>query len=497
LTIPPLLETIRAALPPDLPIYLVGGAVRDLLLARALHDYDFALPGRALEISRRLADRLGAAYYPLDAERGTARLILGAESGTREVLDFATYRGPDLESDLCDRDFTINAMALDLRAPQQLIDPLGGASDLQEKQLRACSPHALADDPVRVLRAIRMAANFGLHIQPETRQQMRAALPGLVNVSPERQRDELLRILGGRQPHIAIRALEMLGAFPYIFPEIPALVGVTQTAPHIKDVWNHTLDTLRALEGTVNLLAGTPDSEASGNLMLGVLSLRLGRYREQIKAHLQSEPVPDRPARALLFLAALYHDVSKPQSRSVDESGRVRFFGHDESGAEVVARRGEALHLSNPEVRRLELIVRHHMRPSLLSHSPGGPSRRAIYRFFRDTGEAGVDICLLSLADVWATYGATLPPERWKEQVETVRSLLTAWWENPAEQIRPAALISGDDLIQIFKLKPGPVIGETLEVVRESQAAGEITSRLEALEFAGTFLDQQKLLNSE
>ncbi|MFN2153434.1 MAG: HD domain-containing protein [Anaerolineales bacterium] len=497
LNYPPLLEDIRAALPADVPVHLVGGAVRDLLLGRPLHDYDFVLPEQALEISRRLADRIGAAYYPLDTERGTARLILMRETGDRDVLDFATYRGPTLESDLCDRDFTINAMALDLQAPQQLIDPLGGAADLRKKNLRACSHHSLADDPIRVLRAIRMAANLGLHIQPETRQLMRQATPDLVKVSPERQRDELLKILGGRQPSASIRALEMLGVLAYVFPEIPALAGVTQSAPHTKDVWNHTLDTLKTLENIADLLAATPDPDASGHLMLGILSLRLGRFREQVKTHLQTELVPGRPARSLLFLAALYHDVSKPQTLSEDEDGRVRFFGHDELGAKIIARRGEALHLSNPETQRLELIVRHHMRPSLLSHTPGGPSKRAIYRFFRDTGEAGVDICLLSLADVWATYGATLSPDRWKEQVETIRSLLAAWWENPEVQIRPPALISGNDLLQTFELKPGPVIGEILEAVHEAQAVGEITSRLEALDFVRVFLDQQKLLNPD
>ena len=488
LLIPPLLEEIRAVLPADVPVYLVGGAVRDLLLSRALHDYDFVLPDQALVISRRLANQLGGAYYPLDAERGTARLILNNELGGREVLDFASYRGPDLESDLRDRDFTINAMALDLRDPQALIDPLGGAADLRQKRLRACSANSLSNDPLRVLRAIRLAAKFDLHIDPATRQQMKAAVPGLAEISPERLRDELLHILGGPKPHTSIRALEMLGVLPYVFPELPEMAGITQSPPHVKDVWNHTLDSLRVLEGVLNTLGTTHNPEASGNLMLGVLSMRLGRYREQIKTHLQSEPITDRPVRSLLFLAALYHDVSKPQTRSVEESGRVRFFNHDELGAEVITQRAEALHLSNIEVQRLATIVRHHMRPSLLAHVAGGPSRQAIYRFFRDAGEAGVDICLLSLADVWATYGPTLTTERWTEQVDTVREMLEAWWERPSEQIRPPALISGNDLITELGLQPSPIIGEILEAVREAQAEGEVNSRQAALELARRYL---------
>lgn len=487
--IPPILDRIRTALAPDIPMYLVGGAVRDMLLTRPVHDYDFALPGDALETSRKIANRLEAAYFPLDVERQTARVIYTDEQGVRNVLDFAAYRGPDLNSDLRDRDFTINAMALDIRSPQELLDPLGGAADLRAKKLRACTSSSFTDDPVRVLRAIRMAAKMGLHIQPETRQWMRAAVPGLADISPERLRDELLRILGGKQPHTSIRALEMLGVLPYVFPEIPALAGVTQSPPHVKDVWSHTLDTLRVLEGITNKLSSSHDPDASGNLMLGVMSMRLGRYREQISAHLQTELVTERPLRSLLFLTALYHDVAKPQTRSVEEDGRIRYFNHDEVGAEIITQRAEAFRLSNTEIERLATIIRHHMRPSFLSHSEGGPSKRAIYRFFRDTGEAGVDICLLSLADVWATYGPTLPQERWEGQVDTVRTLLDAWWENPQKQVYPPALISGHDLINDLELEPGPVIGETLEAVREAQAEGEVSSREEALIFVRKYLE--------
>ncbi len=147
-----LLEKIAAALPPDQAAYLVGGAVRDALLQRVTHDLDFAMPGEdVLTVSRRLADRIGAAFYPLDEERDTGRLVIVRPDGSRQMLDFAALRGPDLESDLRARDFTINAMAVDVRQPQSLIDPLGGAADLLGKRLSACSATAFTDDPLRIL----------------------------------------------------------------------------------------------------------------------------------------------------------------------------------------------------------------------------------------------------------------------------------------------------------------------------------------------------------
>ena len=480
--LPPLLERIRAALPARQPVYLVGGAVRDLLLQRPLHDFDFVLPGDTLKISRRLADRLGAAYYPLDAARETARVILMDEDGQHDVLDFAALRAPNLESDLRDRDFTINAMAMDLRAPGKLLDPLGGAADLRSKRLRACSPASMQNDPVRVLRAVRMAAAFNLHIDPETRQQMRAAVPGLMKISPERRRDEILKILNGPSPHTALRALDMLQALPAIFPELSSLKGVEQSPPHIHDVWEHTLNTLRALESVLDILTHRPDPEASGNLLLGELSLRLGRYREQIRAHLEAEMIPDRPVRALLFLAALYHDIAKPKTRSVDNGSRVRFFEHDRQGAEIVRQRAGQLRLSNDEKIRVQRIVRYHMRPLLLANEPRPPSKRAIYRFFRDAGEAGVDICLLALADTAATYGHTLSPETWRRQIEIVQQLLKAWWEQPQKEISPPALITGKDLLALG-LQPSPLIGELLEAVRVAQIEGDVQTREDALAF--------------
>ena len=133
------------------------------------------------------------------------------------------------------------------------------------------------------------------------------------------------------------------------------------------------------------------------------------------------------------------------------------------------------------------------MRPSLLSHSENGPSRRAVYRFFRDTGDSGVDICLLSLADVWATYGSTLQQDRWEKQVDVVRTLFEAWWEQPNEQIHPPSLISGNDLIIELGINPGPIIGEILEVVREAQVDKVVHSRKEAIIFAKNYLKSMRV----
>ncbi len=159
-------------------------------------------------------------------------------------------------------------------------------------------------------------------------------------------------------------------------------------------------------------------------------------------------------------------------------------------GEEISRKRGQALRLSNPEIERLASIVRYHMRPINLAQMGELPSRRAIYRFFRAAGAAGVEVCLLSLADTLATYGPTLPQETWIHLVEVVRKLLEAWWEQPEEIISPPVLLNGYDLMQQFNLKPSPQVGQLLEMVREAQAAGELHDRPQAYAFVRAKLDQ-------
>jgi poly(A) polymerase len=502
LTFPPLLDSVRAALPDDLTVYLVGGAVRDALLGRPIHDLDFALAKEAIKTARHVADALSrdksgtitkADFYPLDAERDTGRVIVTNEDGSRTTMDFAAFRGPDLESDLIGRDFSLNAIALDLR-DNSLHDPLGGAMDLKEKRLRACSPTAFLDDPVRILRGIRLAANFGFHILPENRTAMKEAAGKLGNVSPERLRDELFRIFAGPRPAAGVRALDMLGALEKILPELSGLKGVEQRPPHVHDVWEHSLSVVSHLEDILSSLKPAYDPEKSADLFNGLMALRLGRYRQQLSETLAYPVAADRPLRSLLFLAALYHDIAKPSSKEIDENGQARFWGHDVQGAEIASARARSLVLSNEETQRLETIIRNHMRVlfhvNRLLDDQKKPSRRAVYRFFRDTGPAGVDVCLLALADLRASYEQTLPQETWAAALEIVREFLENWFEKPAETISPPHLVDGSDLMRELALPSGKQIGVLLDAIREAQAVGEVSTRDEALILARKLRDE-------
>jgi poly(A) polymerase len=476
------LKKVVEVLPPDAVVFLVGGAVRDAMLGKAVHDMDFVLPEGTMKVARQVARALNAAFYPLDAERETARIVLIEQDKPRVYLDFASFRGPDLESDLRGRDFTINGMAVNVHQPNNLLDPLGGAADLRAKLIKACSPRAFIDDPLRILRAIRFAAGLNFHIQLETRQAMRKAVRLLDNVSPERVRDELFRILEGPKPSASIRALNMLGALSAILPELAAMKGVDQSPPHQRDVWNHTLSVMQNLEEVLSALAPDYEEDSAANLSLGLAVLHLGRFRKQLGDHIAENLNPDRSLRSLLFFAALFHDAAKPQTRTVEESGLIRFLRHEQEGAELAAGRAKELKLSSLEVERLKRIIRYHMRPAQLARDQAKLSRRAIYRFFRDAGPAGIDICLLTLADFKGKYEQSPPADQWVKLLEVIRELMESWWEYPTERIVPPVLMNGDELMEEFNLQPGPQVGDLLEAIREAQAAGEVHTKNEARE---------------
>jgi tRNA nucleotidyltransferase/poly(A) polymerase len=482
----PLIDRVREALPGQ-EIYLVGGAVRDILLKRVSPDLDFAVPSKGISLARRVANSLNADFMVLDDVRDTGRVIFSETGGARVFLDFATYRGGNLKEDLHARDFTMNAIAFNLQ-DQTLIDPLNGASDLRNRLIRTCSPTSLSDDPVRILRAVRQAAALGFKIQPETRNSMKATAHLLPAVSAERLRDELFKILGGPKPDASLRALEMLGVFPYLLPELPMLKGVPQTAPHIYDVWEHTLKVLSSLESILDALAPGYSADDTKDLFNGLLTLRIGRFREPLAVHFADTLNADRSVRSALFFAALYHDIEKPSTKSIGEDGRIHFYDHDSKGADTATRRATAFNLSNDEVERIRKIVLHHMRFHFFTGRMEGelrePSRRAIYRFFRDAGPAGVDLVLLGLADLRGTYGPTLTQETWAASLDVARILLENYWEKREETVAPPRLVDGNDLMQELGLKPGRAIGQLLESIREGQATGKIGTRTEALEFA-------------
>lgn len=462
--------------------YLVGGGVRDWLLGRSSHDMDFAVAGDAVELARQLADRMGGAFVLLDEERGTGRVVIRGEDGQRLFIDFARLQGGDIITDLSKRDFTVNAIAIDITDAEfisRVIDPYDGRRDLQLGLVRAVSETAFLDDPLRTLRAVRLAAEMEASIEQGTQELLRRTVPLITNVSAERVRDEVAKILALSGAAENLRYLDELGLLMAVIPELETLKGVEQSEPHYLDVFEHSLEMVRWLEEVVEALEGKQATDSA----LSLIYVLLSPFSRRLSAHLSQPISGDRSRLTVLKLVALLHDLGKPATKSVDDEGIIHFYGHGQEGAEVVGAILRRLRFGGNEVALAKTIVANHMRPPLLAEQEV-VTRRAVYRFFRDTGDAGVDTLLLCLADHLATWGPNLRMARWRRRVEFVASMLADYYERHQKVISPPKLISGHDLMDEFGLEEGPRIGELLEVVREAQAEGEVRTREEALALA-------------
>jgi len=446
--------------------FLVGGAIRDLLHGREpVDELDVALPSGALEIGRRLAERLGGAFVLLDEPRGAARVVLGSGQSPRQI-DLTDFRADSLEGDLRGRDFTVNAIAVSLRALLQrgrapFVDPVNGQLDLRQRRLRLANPGALDDDPLRILRAVRLAFQLRFTLTPPLRAAIRRSAPRLPEIASERVRDELVALLALPRAGRAVRELDRLGALGAILPELAPMKGAVQPRPHRFTVWQHSL---RALESVETLFSN-----------LGLL----GPHSTGLSEHL-AEPLGDGlTRREVLKLAALLHDVAKPQTRSVRE-GRIRFIGHDVIGAAIASAVGQRLRLSGKATQVLERLVLHHLRPMHLARLPV-VSRRARYRFFRDLEREAQDLLLLSLADAAAVRGVS-PARIWREPGGRLIAELLGGWKEDQVRVGEPPLLRGEDVMVAFGLPPGPRVGRLLALAREAQALRMISSKAEALD---------------
>lgn len=476
-----LLSRLREVIDPSCNAWLVGGAVRDQLIGRPSHDLDIILPDNVKQISRQTADSLGGSFFPLDEGREMYRVILES-NGQIELVDFSRIQGESLEADLSLRDFTINAITVQLHNPQEVKDPMGGGRDLKDRILRPCSAKSFENDPVRVIRAVRMALEFNLHMAPNSVEMIRSAVPRLNRISKERKRDELFKLLDGYHPSSAIRLLDTLGILDELIPELRELKGVTQSPPHTMDVWDHSLAVMMHLNQIMKFFIEPQKSEDDGeNLLLGLMAGTLGEYKPDIQNHYHSRLNPFRTRRSLCLLAALLHDIGKPSTRSADANGRIHFLRHEKVGAEIVTEIGRTLALSENEVQTLITMTARHIEPRYVSAKDSRPTRRMIYRFYRSTGETGVDTCLLSLADFLSRTDYPPEQEAWGEELKRAAMYLDGWFRHNKEWVSPPRLLSGDEIKTEFNLPSGRLIGKIIEHLQESAAAGEISTRDEAI----------------
>jgi len=464
------------------PAYVVGGFVRDWLLGRETADIDIAVSGDALNIAQKIARAIDGRYVLLDEAKGVARVVVADEQVW--YLDFSSFSN-GIQNDLERRDFTIDAMAVELQGvvagSPQIIDPLSGKSDLKRKLVRAVSQHVFQEDAARLLRGVRLAAELGFKIEPETEGLIKKDGRLVKQVAGERLREELVGMLALPGCGQRVRYLDDLCLLTEIIPELGGMKGVEQPKEHYWDVFDHSVETISAVEF---LLRESRWKYGKRDL------LTIGPWSEELGRHFDEEVSGGSNRRSMLKLGALLHDIAKPATKAVDETGRTRFLGHTKQGATMAAEILERLRFSGREVRLVENLVYHHLRPAQMANE-GLPTSRAIYRYFRDAEGAGIDILFLALADYLATHGPELDIEEWKQHNFLINYILTERMKQESE-VLPVKLVDGHDLMGIFGLKSGRLIGELLTGVREAQVAGELSTRDEAIELVRKELEKRQ-----
>jgi len=460
--------------------YLVGGSVRDWLLsAKPGQDIDIAVSGDPEAIAREIAGRFGGKIVPLSPAHGIVRVAVPADDGAEDGpwnIDVDGFTGT-IEEDLARRDFSVNAMAVPLAgwpSSDSLIDMFGGRADLATKTIRALGPTVFQDDPGRLMRTVRLAAQLKFRVEPGTSKLIAADAGLLASVSPERIREEFLTILSLDGAKGQIEVLDHFGLFEQVIPELQIAKGVDQPNMHYWDVWGHTMQTVEAAElitkGHQNspiysCVPWTPDS----------------------KAHFEQHATDGHTRGTLLKLAALFHDIAKPQTKSQDETGRTRFFGHSEQGAEIAIQRLTHLRISSKGIEMVAKMVEQHLRPTGMRDGDDWPTNRAIHRYFRDVGDVAIDTLYLSLADYLGAKGPDVVHEEWRNHAKMVGHILHIGTSEPVSPTT-TRLITGNDLMTHFDLQPGPEIGAVLGRVEEARSAGEIETKEQALEMAANAL---------
>jgi poly(A) polymerase/tRNA nucleotidyltransferase (CCA-adding enzyme) len=457
-------------------IYVVGGAVRDALLGRPIDEADIAAGGDAEAFALRAASALGTRAVPIGGRHGVWRLPLDGL-----LIDIVQMK-PALEADLDARDFTINALAVPLAAaagglstvrPAQVIDRHGGLADLRAGVVRMIRRSNLHEDPLRALRAVRIACELGFEIESGTLDALRDVAPKLGAVAAERVGAELTRIFESSQAIRGVRLMERGGLLDAVFPELARGRGVAQRPVHRFDVYDHQLEALRWLD--VLLDDAEPEGEAESTVWRGLWSMPLSTRRGPPRSHLARHALP-------LRLAALLHDAGKPETRSVEPDGRTRFFGHADAGAAIARDVLTRWRFPGSVVERVALLIGQHLRPGQVASPGAAPTPRALHRLHRALGDATPDVCLLFLADSLATAGAGVLLPRWPAYVAHARAIIE--WQPPASSRRVARLVDGHGVMRATGLEPGPAVGRILRVIEEAAAAGEVTTEEQALSLA-------------
>jgi putative nucleotidyltransferase with HDIG domain len=450
----------------ELKIYVVGGYLRDLILADfnpskkyISKDLDYAIcGGSAFSFAKKMASLLGGHFVSLDETNDTARIVM--PEGT--TLDFAGCQGSTIEQDVLRRDFTANALYLDPNNEGVILDRVGGIDDIKNGTVRAVSSGSFTSDPLRLLRAFRFAASWDFKIEEQTLHWIQDSAELISTVAGERISAELFTIFALPSTKAVMSLLAETGLLEAIFSELKTTRSVTNNSHHHLNLFDHSLETV--LKSEDQYISNT--SWDSTNLQEDI-SFAISRL-------------------SACKIAALLHDIGKPATWVITEEGKHTFIAHDKIGADMIADIADRLRWSKPVEKFITKLVRFHLRPGQLFHQ-NQPSKQAVNRLFRQTGTDFPALILLALGDLGATQGPAMIGEKSTALRKNFYWLLSEFYEFSAVVESMEKLLDGNDVMRLLNLQPGQEIGHILEALREAQEFKKVLNREQAEEFVLSF----------
>jgi poly(A) polymerase len=450
-------------------VYAVGGFARDLLLKRKHKDIDLVVNKDALKYAKKVAMTFKAKLITLDEDTETYRIIL-KDCGVPNI-DIALFNSKTIEEDLQNRDFTVNALAFNLKYfenfKKHIIFPNKNTlADLKSKTFNVISDAAFKVDPLRMLRAFRFIAEFkNFKLSGKTLVQIKKNEKLIWLAAPERIKNEFFRILAAKNSSELIRMMDSYGLLSAVFPEIGKMKKAKKKYYyHSGGLFQHSFETLQAAENILNNLKKYfPENciELQGHFDKG-------------------ESFSENVTRAVLLkFAALFHDNAKPETAKF-ENGKMRFFEHEELGANKLKEIMLSLRLSKKDIETAVFLVMKHMRPSTLTRN-NVVTIKAAMKFFRDIGDNTPDLVILSMSD-WHSYKSlkVFSSKELRLQEKSARELIKEYYELKNAKPLPK-VIDGNTIMKEFSLQPGPWIGELLNFVNEEQFEGKTLSKNDAL----------------
>jgi len=469
-------------------IFLVGGAIRNTYLCKGVQDFDFIVSHHPGKIAKIIADHFHGDYYVMDEKRGTARALICIQE-RKFIIDLAKVIGGSINTDLSLRDFTMNAIALRLPISDEILDPMGGLLDINNKCLKPCSQTSFKDDPVRVIRAVRFIQELDFTFDPIYVERIKAASKNLCQISGERKRDEFLTILDNTNSSESIVKLMDYGILENLFPGIALLEKLELDKPHVHNAWEHTCQVVAYCQQLIDLFSGT---EAVGkvNPRINQAFRELKKFTTNISNEIKNPIASDRSKKSLLLLAGIFHDVGKGVVKPTIKESRKSFPKHAKVGTMLIRDKAKGMGFSNQETEFLAKIVRYHMELSHAAYTENEIKNVQIHRFIKNVGSAGIPIGLLHLADVLATYEETISEGRWEQAISSVYNIFNAYYFHFEKIIDPPKVINGHDLFEGFNLAPGKIYKKILNLVTEEQVRGKITTKAEAKLFVEKLLSK-------